>query len=235
MPSAPPSSAAVSEIPDAAPAFSAGAEPTTISVVRPNTGPMPERDHHRRDDELDQAVVGPAPGSARPARRPPRPARRPPRWPAGSRDSTRGASCEPTTKPTAPGTDHSPASSGDMPEHQLQVLGDVEQVADHHEDRHEVDQQRDVEARGSGTARRRSSGRPAGAAGAPTASPTTAPAAMASTAPVERPVLGDLLEAVDHGQQGEHRHRGADQVQPARRSGRGTRAAPAGRAPAGRP
>ena len=41
MPSAPPSSAAVSEIPDAAPAFSAGAEPTTSSVVSPNTGPMP--------------------------------------------------------------------------------------------------------------------------------------------------------------------------------------------------
>ena len=41
MPSAPPSSAAVSLIPDAAPARSGGADPTIISVVRPNTGANP--------------------------------------------------------------------------------------------------------------------------------------------------------------------------------------------------
>ena len=38
MPSAPPSSAPVSEIPEAAPAFSGGALPTISSVVRVNTG-----------------------------------------------------------------------------------------------------------------------------------------------------------------------------------------------------
>ena len=41
MPRAPPSSAPVSEIPEAAPACSGGAEPTISSVVSPNTGASP--------------------------------------------------------------------------------------------------------------------------------------------------------------------------------------------------
>ena len=41
IPSAPPSSKALSEIPEAAPARSGGAEPTTSSVVRPKTGARP--------------------------------------------------------------------------------------------------------------------------------------------------------------------------------------------------
>ena len=41
MPSAPPSSKAVSDTPDAAPARSGGADPTTSSVVSPKTGAKP--------------------------------------------------------------------------------------------------------------------------------------------------------------------------------------------------
>ena len=41
MPSAPPSSAPVSEMPDAAPASSGGADPTIRSVVAVNTGASP--------------------------------------------------------------------------------------------------------------------------------------------------------------------------------------------------
>ena len=54
MPSAPPSSAPVSEMPDAAPARSGGADPTISSVVRVNTGARPsemmtDADHDERE------------------------------------------------------------------------------------------------------------------------------------------------------------------------------------------
>ena len=44
--------------------------------------------------------------------------------------------------PIADGSDHRPASSGDRPSDELQVLGDEQEVADGHEDRQEVDRER---------------------------------------------------------------------------------------------
>jgi hypothetical protein len=58
MPSAPPSSAPVSEIPDAAPACSGRAEPTISSVVNPNTGASPSEISSDAATSGDQAVAG---------------------------------------------------------------------------------------------------------------------------------------------------------------------------------
>ena len=113
MPSAAPSSAAVSEIPDAAPAFSAGAAPTTSSVISPITGPSPSA------TTVDAATSTPTPSA--------------PTWvsisspttvtaspPATARSGRtparkRGASWEVTTNAAADGSDHRPACSGDSP------------------------------------------------------------------------------------------------------------------------
>ena len=57
IPRAPPSSAPVSEMPEAAPACSGGAEPTISSVVSPNTGAMPREIDHRPGDQGGQPAV----------------------------------------------------------------------------------------------------------------------------------------------------------------------------------
>ena len=56
MPSAPPSSDAVSEMPDAAPARSGGAEPTMSSVVREKTGARPSEMMTEPSDHGGEAV-----------------------------------------------------------------------------------------------------------------------------------------------------------------------------------
>src|SRR6266545_2470225 len=136
MPSAPPSSPPVSEIPEAAPARSGGAELTTRLVVAVNTGASPS-------DTSSEA----------PAR------------------IARSASCDPPTRvstprPTAPkphpaqdagrqvGPDDEPDRRRQrpqarpqrrQPQHQLEVLGDEQEVADHDEDAEHVGRQRRAE------------------------------------------------------------------------------------------
>ena len=116
IPSAPPSSAPVSEIPDAAPARSGGADPTMSSVVSPKTGARPSEMTTERDHDDREPVRRRRPGSAAPSpTAATREARRHEVRRAGRRGTIRGAAFEPTMKPIADGTDQRPASSGDRP------------------------------------------------------------------------------------------------------------------------
>ena len=116
MPNAPPSSAPVSEIPEAAPARSGGAEETIRSVVAPNTGARPREASSEAPTRIARSALGDPPTwvrTPRPTAANPRPA---PITKAGrTRRRIRGARLDPTMNPTADGSDHSPASSGDSP------------------------------------------------------------------------------------------------------------------------
>ena len=107
IPSAPPSSDAVSEMPDAAPARSGGADPTISSVVSPKTGPKPsemttdDRTMIARPSGPPTRVRIASPAAARASPEPMIHAGRT-RW------TIRGAMFEPTTNPIADGTDHRP-------------------------------------------------------------------------------------------------------------------------------
>ena len=114
MPRAPPSSDPVSEIPEAAPACSRGADPTISSVVAVNTGANPS-------ETITEAVItsvrSSVPSTPVSIARPTAPIARPaPITYAGrTRRRIQGATWDPTMKPTADGNDHRPASSGDSP------------------------------------------------------------------------------------------------------------------------
>src|SRR6266545_879948 len=105
MPSAPPSSAPVSEIPEAAPARSGGAEPTIRSVVAVNTGASPSDTTSEAPARIARsASADPLPTwvrAPRPTAAMPRPA---PITQAGRRWRViRGARLEPTMNPPADG------------------------------------------------------------------------------------------------------------------------------------
>ena len=96
--------APVSEMPEAAPARSGGAEPTISSVVRPNTGARPSEMTTERDHDHGQAVRRRRPGSAR---EPTAASARPPpiRYAGRTTRTIRGAALEPMMKPIADGSD----------------------------------------------------------------------------------------------------------------------------------
>ena len=114
MPSAPPNSAPVSEIPDAAPARSGGAEPTMSSVVSPKTGARPSEitTEARTTTARPSApptcvsIASPTAETARLAAM---------TYAGRNTRTIRGARFDPMMKPIADGTDHTPASNGDRP------------------------------------------------------------------------------------------------------------------------
>ena len=114
IPRAPPSSAPVSEMPEAAPACSGGADPTISSVVSPNTGRHAQGDDHRPGDQGSQPAVDADLGQqAQPGRGQGQAAADHPDRPHVVQDP--GRNWLPRMNPTAEGSDHSPASSGDRP------------------------------------------------------------------------------------------------------------------------
>src|SRR5215218_5508611 len=114
IPKAPPNSALVSEIPEAAPAFSGGALPTMMWVARVPTGAM------RREKVTDPATSIADPEPAPICATTPRPTAESIR-PAAitnagrTRRATSSASMEPAISPPADGSVHKPASSGERP------------------------------------------------------------------------------------------------------------------------
>ena len=114
IPRAPPSSAPVSDIPEAAPAFSGGALPTTSSVVSVNTG-----------DRASEITTEPTTTNPRPwlvptwvsASSPPdAAASEVPSTNDGRKRWTKcGETFDPMMNPAAEGSDHRPASSGVSP------------------------------------------------------------------------------------------------------------------------
>src|SRR3954452_23182070 len=112
MPRAPPSSELVSDAAEAAPARDAGAEPTAMSVTSVTTTPS------RRAPTAAPATGGGRDPPACPtARYPSAPTARPPATSVAldRRGGRRGASVEPAMKPSASGTVHRPATSGERP------------------------------------------------------------------------------------------------------------------------
>ncbi len=114
MPRAPPSSPVVSEIADAAPARSGGADPTTKSVVSVNTGARPKDEmtnpvaRKRNDVDASIWISNPNPIAAT--------ARPPAIIGIGlTRRTILGVKVDPTTNAKAHGSIHMPASSGDRP------------------------------------------------------------------------------------------------------------------------
>src|ERR671911_1887211 len=108
IPIAPPSSAEVSAIAEAAPARSGGATPTIRSIARVNTGARPSE----KTTDPDRNVQNPEdPSSVRKTANPPAAIRNPAAInPAGgNRRASRGVSCDPTTNASAHGKVQSPA------------------------------------------------------------------------------------------------------------------------------
>src|SRR3990172_865146 len=105
MPSAPPSSAPVSEIPEAAPARSGGALPTISSVVKLNTGESASEmttDADTMEARPEEPPTWVSSTSARDAN-----IKQTASTYAGRKRCTnRGATFEPTMKPIAEGNDH---------------------------------------------------------------------------------------------------------------------------------
>src|SRR4029453_14744851 len=143
MPSAPPSSAPVSEIPEAAPARSGGAEETIRSVVAVNTGASPSEMASEAPARTARAGPGGPPTRGGPPR-------------ANPRQGQPGADHRPRADPAQdPGSQVRPDDEADRrrqrpqsrlqwrePEHQLEILGDEQEVADRDEDAGQVGGQR---------------------------------------------------------------------------------------------
>ena len=113
-PSAPPSSKNVSDIPDAAPARSGGAALTIISVVSDNTGASPSE--IRTDAVTSRPRLFDVPTSvSMPS--PTAPSTSPPAitYAGRTRRTIRAVRFELMMNPTASGSDHRPAASGDSP------------------------------------------------------------------------------------------------------------------------
>ena len=114
MPSAPPNSELVSEIPAAAPARSGGAAPTMMSVASVNTGARPRA---KTTEPLTTVASPSSPltwaSNTKPAAASTSPAAI---TEAGRlRRTNSGVSSEPTMKPAADGSVQRPASKGDNP------------------------------------------------------------------------------------------------------------------------
>ncbi len=114
MPRAPPSSAVVSEIADAAPARSGGVDPTTRSVVNVNTGASPKDEMtnpvDRKRNDVDASIWISSPNPTAATDRPPA------MIDIGEiRRTILGVKVDPTTNARAHGSIHIPASSGDKP------------------------------------------------------------------------------------------------------------------------
>ncbi len=111
IPSAPPNSAPVSEIAEAAPAFSGGAEPTIRSVATAATGDSPSE--KTTDPATSAASESAWLSTAKPAAE----SSSPPAITSAGRIAltSRAVSIAPATNPSDDGSDQRPASSGDMP------------------------------------------------------------------------------------------------------------------------
>ena len=214
MPSAPPNSALVSEIAEAAPARSGGADPTIRSVVSVNTGAMPSekivvpRANVRSSvDRVDAGEEREAHGGEAPA----------PRHQEGRARTCRtsaGVNIDPTTKDSAQGKVHSPARKRRHPQHQLQVLGEEQEPAEQEQDRQAVGGQRGAEGRHPEQPqveqRIRQAQLPAHEQHA-----HGQPGQDEQHRAQRQAVLGDLLEAEDDRQHRQQRQPGAEQVEPA--------------------
>jgi hypothetical protein len=126
--------------------------------------------------------------------------------------TSRGVSWDPTTKPTAHGSVHNPASRGREPEHQLQVLREEEEAAEHDHDAQPVRCERRTETRLPEQpevderivevplpSHERDPEQEAGDDGYDGIPPHS--------------VLRELLQAEDHREDGDERHRRAQQIQ----------------------
>src|ERR671915_846174 len=132
IPSAPPSSAAVSEIPAAAPARSGGAEPMIRSFVNVKSGEVPS------ENSTDARAITQNPASPSIWVNIPNPTAAMASPPAINgagriRRTMIGVTFEPTTNASAQGSVHRPASSGEI-QHQLQVLREEQEAAEHQQD-----------------------------------------------------------------------------------------------------
>ena len=147
MPSAPPSSTAVSEIPEAAPARSGGAEPDDEIRRQREDRCEAEGDHDRGGDDDRQAVRRRRPASAGRGPTAASTSAAPMTLAGRKRRTSGGARFDPTMNPMAEGTEHRPATQRGQADDQLEVLRDEQEIADGHEDRQEVHDQRGVEGR----------------------------------------------------------------------------------------
>ena len=122
MPSAPPNSALVSEMADAAPARSGGAEPMIRSVVSVNTGARPSEKIVEPTANVAKLVdASMRVNSANPSG----PTARPPAITNAGRmrRTTIGVSIDPTTNASAHGSVHRPAANGDSPSTSCRYCG----------------------------------------------------------------------------------------------------------------
>src|SRR5215217_4952613 len=214
MPRAPPNSAPVSEIPEAAPARSGGALPTMTSVAREPTGATPSvrmtepitRTASPQDVSAWVSIPKPTAESVRP----------PAITKAGrTRRAISGASRDPAISPPDEGTVHRPATSGESPKHQLQVLGDEEKDPGDHEDAERERGQRRAEG---GHPEEPKVDQRVGQRSLP-AHEHDGDGEPRHDGEHRQPsyaILSHLLEAVDRSQHGDQRHRRADQVQSSR-------------------
>ena len=232
-PRAPPSSELVSEMPEAAPARSGGALPTARSAANVNSGARPS------ERMTTPATTSPGPPVA-PAcissAMPTTATRIPPSittgWPdpGGQRRRQLRADDERGGAGQAP----QPCLERRVAEHELEVLGDEDRDSEHDRERERVGAERKAER---AAAEQREVDHRVGQS----ALAVDEHAADGKTghdggqAHDVDAVLGDGLDAVDHGQHGGQRERRAGQVEPARLRGPCTRGGAAGRSPAAAP
>ena len=148
MPSAPPSSAPVSEIPEAAPARSGGAEQTIRSVVAVNTGASPSEMTSEAPARTARSASGDPPtwvSTAEADRRQGQPGADHRRRADPAQDP--GRQVRPDDEPDRRRQRPQPRLQRRQPEHQLEILGDEQEVADRDEDASQVGGQRGVERR----------------------------------------------------------------------------------------
>ena len=175
VPSTAPSSYAVSETALAAPAFAGGALARISSFDTVSAAPIPTPSETKADDQQRQRTGARADGDQQVAED--REAqRRRARRRAGRRASRSAPRrCRRRSSSSSPGTRASPASIGDRPDDQLQVLSDEVQEADESDHAEQVHEHRAGEASGGGTAPCRAWASRAGSGGARTARRTRCP------------------------------------------------------------
>ena len=231
MPSAPPNSAPVSEIPDAAPARSGGAAPMIRSFVSVKTGESPsekitEAATRSRTLELSRPEGEHSEADGR---------RASPRviTSAGRTATSAGASIEPTMKRER-GQRPQPGDERREAEHELEVLGDEEEDAEEDEDREHVDASEALNA-GTRNRRRSMSGSASVAGGRRRRPPIATPARIAASGSQFRPSWAICLSPKITASTAASDSAALGEVEPARRRDPGTRAGAAGRARAAAP
>ena len=132
-----------------------------------------------------------------------------------TRRTITGVSIEPTMNPAAEGTVHSPASNGDSPSTSCRYWAMKTQAPNATKKASVYAASAALKA-GTRKSRRSISGSASVRCRRTNTVPTARPATIDSAGRRPEPVLGDLLEAVDHRQHGDQRQGRAEQVQPAR-------------------